>query len=203
MMTPPVKRMSAPSSGATQPPAITAAAPSRVPAAASAAPPSIPKPPAPQPIREEIDGNTYTNDTYGFQMFNPPGWEIVEDARSVLPGAITALGTIDQTTYLLVGTSPSAGSLQADLIASDRKLREMVENYRPLGDKVSNVAGLPAIERRFRGGVDGKDWSGTVVLIERGKELYTFFGMTYAGSDLVQIQENVIHRAITSVKFKP
>jgi hypothetical protein len=136
-------------------------------------------------------------------MFNPPGWEIVEDARSVLPGAITALGTIDQTTYLLVGTSPSAGSLQADLIASDRKLREMVENYRPLGDKVSNVAGLPAIERRFRGGVDGKDWSGTVVLIERGKELYTFFGMTYAGSDLVQIQENVIHRAITSVKFKP
>src|ERR1700758_2202368 len=115
-------------------------------------------------------------------MFRPPGWDVIEEARSVLPGAIAALGTSDQTTYLLVGAGPSAGSLEADLKVSDRKLNEMGENYRPLGDKTSTIAGLPAIERRFRGGVDGKDWSGTVVLIERGKELYTIFGMTYAGS---------------------
>jgi len=155
----------------------------------------------PEPIRESIDGNTYKNDSYGFQMFRPPGWDIIEDARTTLPGAIAALGTSDQTTYLLIGASPSAGTLDADLKASDRKLKEMVENYRPLGDKASTVAGLPAIERRFRGAVDGKDWSGTVVLIERGKQLYTIFGMTYAGTDLVQIQENVIHRSITSLKF--
>lgn len=134
-------------------------------------------------------------------MFRPPGWDIIADARTTLPGAIAALGTSDQTTYLLIGASPSAGSLDADLKASDRKLKEMVENYRPLGDKPSTVSGLPAIERRFRGAVDGKDWSGTVVLIERGKILYTIFGMTYAGTDLVQIQENVIHRTITSLKF--
>ena len=131
----------------------------------------------------------------------PPGWEIIEDARTTLPGAIAALGTNDQTTYLLIGASPSAGSLDADLKASDVKLKEMVENFRPLGDKKSTVAGLPAIERRFRGAVDGKDWSGTVVLVQRGKQLYTIFGMTYAGTDLVQIQENVIHRAITSLQF--
>lgn len=134
-------------------------------------------------------------------MFRPPGWEIIEDARTTLPGAIAALGTNDQTTYLLVGASPSAGSLDADLKASDVKLKEMVENYRPLGDKKTTVAGLSAIERRFRGAVDGKDWSGIVVLVQRGKQLFTIFGMTYAGTDLVQIQENVIHRAITSLQF--
>jgi len=60
---------------------------------------------------------------------------------------------------------------------------------------------LPAVERRFRGGADNKDWSGFVVVFERGKDLYTVLGMTYAASDLVQIQENVIHRAITSIEF--
>jgi hypothetical protein len=201
MMEPPTKR-SAPAAGAAKPPAIAATAPAPTPVAATAAAlPTIPKPLPPEPIRESIDGNTYRNDTYGFQMFRPPGWDIIEDARTTLPGAIAALGTSDQTTYLLIGASPSAGSLDADLKASDRKLKEMVENYRALGDKPSTVAGLPAIERRFRGAVDGKDWSGTVVLIERGKILYTIFGMTYAGTDLVQIQENVIHRTITSLKF--
>jgi hypothetical protein len=201
MMEPP-KMRSAPAATTAKPPAIAANAPGPTPAAATAAAlPTIPKPTPPEPIRESIDGNTYTNATYGFQMFRPPGWDIIADARTTLPGAIAALGTSDQTTYLLIGASPSAGTLDADLKASDRKLNEMVENYRPLGDKSSTVSGFPAVERKFRGAVDGKDWSGTVVLIQRGKILYTVFGMTYAGTDLVQIQENVIHRAITSLKF--
>lgn len=201
MMAPPTKRVSGSAAGAANPPAITA---TKAPGAAivpASAPPPIPKPAPPEPIREAIEGNTYTNDTYGFRMYRPPGWDIIADARTTLPGAIAALGTSDQTTYLLVGASASAGTLDADLKASDVKLKEMVENYRPLGDKKSTVAGMPAIERRFRGAVDGKDWSGTVVLLQRGKQLYTIFGMTYAGTDLVQIQENVIHRSITSLQF--
>jgi hypothetical protein len=39
------------------------------------------------------------------------------------------------------------------------------------------------------------------VFIPRGTQLYTIFGMTYADTDLVQIQENVIHRAISSLTF--
>jgi hypothetical protein len=202
MMEPPTKK-SAPGAGAAaKPPAIAATAPAATPASATAAAlPTIPKPKPPEPIHESIDGNIYKNDTYGFEMFRPPGWYIIEDARTTLPGAIAALGTSDQTTYLLIGASPSAGTLLEDLKASDVKLKEMVENYRSLGDQMTTVGGLPALQRRFRGAVDGKDWSGTVVLIERGKQLYTIFGMTYAGTDLVQIQENVIHRTITSLKF--
>jgi hypothetical protein len=200
MMAPPSRKPAPATATGANPPAIGAKTPMPTPVSLASTP-LPPKPQPPEPIRESITGNTYTNDTYGFRMFRPPGWEIIADARTTLPGAIAALGTNDQTTYLLIGASPSAGSLDADLKASDVKLKEMVENYRALGDKKSNVAGLPAIERRFRGAVDGKDWSGTVVLVQRGKQLYTIFGMTYAGSDLVQIQENVIHRAITSLQF--
>jgi hypothetical protein len=64
-----------------------------------------------------------------------------------------------------------------------------------------NIAGTEAVERKFRGSVDDKDWSGTVVFFARGGQLYTIFGMTVADTDLVQIQENVIARAISSLQF--
>jgi len=37
--------------------------------------------------------------------------------------------------------------------------------------------------------------------VSRGARLYTIFGMTRADNDLVQIQENVIARAISSLQF--
>ncbi|MFZ0908325.1 MAG: hypothetical protein WA766_19630 [Candidatus Acidiferrales bacterium] len=172
------------------------------PAVAAAKPPAPPKP-VDEPIREEASGNSYSNLTYGFRMFKPPTWEIVEGARKTLPGTIAALGTADETTYLLIGTSPAPGSLDADLKSSDVKLREMFDNYRPLGDDRLTISGTNAIERKFRGTIDTQEWSGVVVLLERGKQTYTILGMTVANSDLVQIQENVIHRAISSLQFNP
>jgi hypothetical protein len=49
--------------------------------------------------------------------------------------------------------------------------------------------------------VDDKDWSGVVVYLPRDTHVYTIFGMTLADTDLVQIQENVIARAIASLQF--
>jgi hypothetical protein len=37
--------------------------------------------------------------------------------------------------------------------------------------------------------------------VPHGTRIYTIFGMTYADTDLVQIQENVISRAISSLQF--
>jgi hypothetical protein len=39
------------------------------------------------------------------------------------------------------------------------------------------------------------------VLVPHGSQLFTIFGMTIADTDLVQIQENVIARAISSLQF--
>jgi hypothetical protein len=156
---------------------------------------------APEPMREEVSGNLYTNDTYGFRMYKPPTWKLIEGARTILPGSITALGTDDQNTYLLIGQEPSGKSLANDIATTEQRLHEVMENFRPLGEKQVMISGVSATERRFRGSVDARDWSGIVVYIPRGARVYTIFGMTLADTDLVQIQENVISRAITSLQF--
>lgn len=159
------------------------------------------KPPDPGPIREKVDGSAYVNESYGFRMYKPPDWKVIEGARSVLPGAIAALGTNDQTTYLLIGAAPAGKSITVDIDATDQRLHSVMDNFRPISEMHVNISGTQAIERKFRGSVDQKDWSGTVVYLTRDGEFYTIFGMTLAETDLVQIQENVISRAISSIKF--
>jgi hypothetical protein len=172
------------------------------PVSAPAPQPSAPaKPAAPEPMREQVVGNTYTNETYGFQMYKPPTWKVIEGARTLLPGSITAMGTDDQTTYLLIGQEPAGKSLNSDMDATDHRLREILDNFRPIDEKRLTIAGVSAIERHFRGSVDQKDWSGVVVYVPRDTHVYTIFGMTLADTDLVQIQENVISRAISSLQF--
>ena len=168
---------------------------------ASAPPSAAAPPPAPEPMREEVTGNNYVNETYSFRMYKPPTWEVIEGARALLPGSITAMGTNDQTTYLLIGQQPAGKSVASDMDATERRLQEIMENFRPLDEKHITISGIPAIERHFRGRVDQRDWSGVVVCIPRDARLYTIFGMTVADTDLVQIQENVIARAISSLQF--
>jgi len=158
-------------------------------------------PPAPEPMREEVNGNSYVNDTYGFRMYKPPTWNVIEGARALLPGSITAMGTNDQTTYLLIGQQPAGKSVANDMDATERRLQEIMDNFRPLDEKQITISGIPAVERHFRGRVDQRDWSGVVVCIPRNARLYTIFGMTVADTDLVQIQENVIARSIASLQF--
>jgi len=157
----------------------------------------------PQPIRERVSGNTYTNDTYEFQMYKPPDWQVMDGARSVLPGAIAAMGTDDQSTYLVVGQEPAGKSASADAAAMEQRLSDILTNYRPLDDEHLTVAGAPVIAHHFRGGMDQHDWSGFVVFLPHSGKQYTIFGMTRADNDLVQIQENVIRRAMSSFQFLP
>lgn len=134
-------------------------------------------------------------------MYKPPAWQVIEGARSIMPGAIAAMGTSDQTTYLLIGQQAPGKSLASDIDAAERRLREIMDNFRPLGEKRVTISGVTAIEHTFRGSVDKHDWSGIVAFVPFGTHLYTVFGMTSADSDLVQIQENVISRTISSLQF--
>jgi hypothetical protein len=185
-----------PATNAPAPSSATANVPAPIPT-----PPAPAKPAAPEPMREEVSGNNYVNETYGFRMYKPPAWKVIEGARTLLPGSITAMGTDDQTTYLLIGQQNSAQSVTVNMDATERRLRDIMENFRPLDEKHIIVSGIPAVERHFRGSVDQRDWSGVVVYIPHDSHFYTIFGMTIADTDLVQIQENVIARAISSLQF--
>ncbi len=169
--------------------------------AAPVASATAPKPAAPEPIKEAVIGNMYTNETYRFHMYKPPDWDVIATAPKVLPGAITAMGTGDDMTYLLIGQEQAGKSLATDMDTTEKRLRDVMVNFRALDDKQITVSGATATEHRFRGSVDQHDWSGVVVLVPRGEKLFTIFGMTRADNDLVQIQENVIARAISSLQF--
>ncbi|MBI3405603.1 MAG: hypothetical protein HY046_09115 [Acidobacteria bacterium] len=184
--------------GNTQPPssAETNSAPVPPPAA------KVKNSPPPEPVvREEVDKTNYTNFTYGFKMYKPPRWNVIEGAHKTLPSAVVAMGTTDEQTILVVGREVSKGSLDAQASAAEKRLKEIYENYRPMGEQHTVVAGVPAVQKKFRGMVGENDWSGVIVSLSRGNEFFTILGMTYADSDLIQIQENVIARTIASLEF--
>ena len=152
-------------------------------------------------IRDEIRGNLYVNLTYGFQMYKPPSWDLIPDARKALPDAVAALGTSDQTTLLVIGLEHTKDSLDAHSAATDKALSGVYENYRLISTRHVTVAGLPAVEQRSRGTADGHDWSVVLLTFLRGNDAFTLLGMTWADSDLIQVQENVIAKTVNSLTF--
>ena len=167
----------------------------------SAAQPAAPKEPEPPAMREDIQGNLYTNYTHGFKMYKAPSWDLIEDARKALPNAIVALGTENESTLLVVGQEKTKEPLEPAAGAVEKRLSDIYDNYRRISQRKTTVGGLPAVEYNYRGLADGHDWSGTLAVIARGPEIFTVLGMTYADDDLIQIQENVISRAIASLDF--
>ena len=118
-----------------------------------------------------------------------------------MPEAITALGTSDGSTMLVIGRDTQGGALNARAAATAQQLQQVYDHYRPVSSRPLIIAGLAATEQRFRGRAEGHDWSVTVVTLERGSEVFTILGMTYADSDLIQLQENVIAKSIGSLQF--
>jgi len=165
---------------------------------AAPAPPKEPEIPA---NREEIQGNYYTNYTHGFRMYKAPSWSLIEDARKALPNAIVAMGTANESTLMVVGQEKTKDSLDAAAGAVEKRLHDVYDNYQRLSERKTIVGGLPAVEYHYRGLADDHAWSGTLVVVARGADILTVLGMTYADTDLIQIQENVIARSIASFSF--
>ena len=168
------------------------------PAAAAPAPPKEPELPA---NKEGIQGNLYTNYTHGFKMYKAPSWSLIEEARGALPNAIVAMGTSNESTLLVVGEEKTKEPLDTAAAAVEKRLHDVYANYQRLSERKSVVGGMPAVEYKYRGKADDHDWSGRLVVVARGKDMFTVLAMTYADSDLIQIQENVIARAIASLDF--
>jgi hypothetical protein len=166
--------------------------------AATPVPPKEPEVPA---NREEVLGNLYTNYTHGFRMYKAPSWSLIEEARGALPNAIVAMGTSNESTLLVVGEEKTKEPLDIAAAAVEKRLQDVYANYQRLSQRKSMVGGLPAVEYQYRGKADEHDWSGKLVVVARGKDMFTVLAMTYADSDLIQIQENVISRAIGSLDF--
>ena len=161
-------------------------------------PPKDPEVPA---NREQIQGSLYTNYTHGFRMYKAPSWNLIEEARSALPNAIVAMGTSNESTLMVVGEEKTKEPLETAAAAVEKRLHDVYTGYQRVSQRKTVVGGLPAVEYQYRGKADDHDWSGKLVVVARGNEILTVLGMTYADSDLIQIQENVIARTIASLDF--
>jgi len=142
-----------------------------------------------------VQGNTYTNHVYGFKMYKAPSWQLIDDATE-LPNAIVAMGTPNESTLLVVGREKTRQPLDAAANVVEKRLHDVYEDYKQTSQRRTVVGGLPAVEYRYRGKAEEHDWSGTLVVVSRGGDILTALGMTYADTDLIQIQENVIAKAI-------
>ena len=197
-------RPSLPTSGSVEkvtPPQIKANTGPATSVAAIAQPPAPPKEPELPANHEEVQGTQYTNFSHGFRMYKAPSWSLIEDARRALPNAIVAMGTSNESTLMVVGQEKLKDSLDSTASSVEKRLKEIYTNYRLISQRKMAVGGAPATEYKYRGTADEHDWSGTLVVVGRGKDVLTILGMTYADSDLIQIQENVIARAIASTSF--
>jgi hypothetical protein len=168
--------------------------------ATATAPPPPPKEELPA-NREEIQGNLYINHEFAFRMYKAPSWQLIDGAGQTLPNAIVAMGTPNESTLLVVGHEKSKESLETTAGAVEKRLHDVYDNYRLISERKTVVGGQPAVEYRYQGLADEHDWSGTLSVVPHGGEFLTVLGMTFADTDLIQIQENVITRAIASLDF--
>ena len=177
---------------------------SAAPANAMASSPATPAPPKEPEVpanREQIQGSLYTNYTHGFRMYKAPSWNLIEEARNALPNAIVAMGTSNESTLMVVGEEKTKEPLETAAAGVEKRMHDVYTGYQRLSQRKTMVGGLPAVEYQYRGKADDHDWSGKLVVVARGNEILTVLGMTYADSDLIQIQENVIARTIASLDF--
>jgi len=181
-------------------PTIQGAPPASNEVASTVAPLAPPKEAQNPIVPEEVQGNLYTNHAYGFRMYKAPSWQLITDATA-LPNAIVAMGTSNESTLMVVGHEKTKQPLDAAATNVEKRLHEVYDDYRQISRQKTLVGGLPAVQYRYRGKADEHDWSGTLVVVARGTDIFTALGMTYADSDLIQIQENVISRAIGSLDF--
>ncbi|HZV59463.1 MAG TPA: hypothetical protein VFF42_03930 [Candidatus Eremiobacteraceae bacterium] len=198
---PPTKAANNPAS-ITNAPALKATAKPPATTLVTTSQPAKPKEIEPPGNHETLQGNIYINYTHRFQMYKPPSWKLLDDAGKEIPNAIVAMGTVNESTLMVVGSEKTKGSLDATAVDVEKRLRETYGNYRRISQRKTVAGGFPAVEIHYRGLADEHDWSGTLLVVSRGEDIFSVLGMTYSESDLIQIQENVIARAISSLEFK-
>jgi hypothetical protein len=192
-------------------PAASAEAPKA--AAQSTAPPATPKAPAPLPvsrpldqplperIEERVEGNSYTNYTFHFTMYKPPGWRLHEDVPRETGRAIVAMGPEDEQTLLIVDRQVWSGPPDLKRGTTETNLRSTYQDYQRLSESPLQLDGRPAVRRDFTGVMEGAEWHGVSVHVVEGNTVFGILGLTSA--ETFQFQQALLDKMINSFRFLP
>lgn len=181
-------------------------------AAAEAVPSPLRTPPPPRPatirerrlpgtrMEERVEGNTYVNESFRFELFKPPTWRVLDERASSIPSAVTALGTPDESTVLVVGSVLYEAPPSAYASVLDSALRQNYAEFAAGPEEQIQVAGRPAIRRSFRGVAGGHEWHGLVVNLANGAEHYGIIGITR--DEAFQFKQGVLSKVMNSFRFR-
>jgi hypothetical protein len=182
-------------------------------AAQSTASPATPEAPAPPPvsrpldqplpaeIQERVEANSYTNDTFHFTMYKPPGWRIHEDVPRETGRAIVAMGPEDEQTLLIVDRQVWSGPPDLKRDTTETNLRSTYQDYQRLSESPMQLDGRPAVRRDFTGLMEGVEWHGVSVRVVEGKMVFGMLGLTSA--ETFQFQQALLNKMINSFRFLP
>ncbi len=159
-------------------------------------------PAIPTRIIEQVTRTRYVNHTYRFQLYKPPTWRSYPTMVRPQKALVAALGTPDEATLLLIGRERYTGDLLSYARLAEPSLQELYQDYRKLAEVPTQVAGLPALERRFTGTTEGRFWTGMAIYFARGREYFTVLGVT-AASETVGFQQAILRKVVNSLVFFP
>jgi hypothetical protein len=153
----------------------------------------------PANLQEHVDSNTYVSDSFQFSMFKPPDWKTFEGVSKETGSGITAMGTDDEQTLLVVDRQVWSGtpSLASDSI--EAKLRQTYQEYHRISEQPVTCDGQPAIRRTFTGIVDGAEWHGVAVHVIHGNTVFGIIGLTSA--ETFQFQGAIFNKIIRTFHF--
>jgi hypothetical protein len=159
-------------------------------------------PAIPTRIIEQVTRTRYVNHTYRFQLYKPPTWRSYPTMVRPQKALVAALGTPDEATLLLIGRERYTGDLLSYARLAEPSLQRLYQDYRKLAEVPTQVAGLPALERRFTGTTEGRFWTGMAIYFARGREYFTLLGVTAAG-ETVGFQQAILRKVVNSLAFFP
>jgi hypothetical protein len=157
--------------------------------------------PLPARIAERVEGNSYTNDTFHFTMYKPPGWRLHEDVPRETGRAIVAMGPEDEQTLLIVDRQVWSGPPDLKRDTTETNLRSTYQDYQRLSESSLQLDGRPGVRRDFTGVMEGAEWHGVSVHVVEGNTVFGILGLTSA--ETFQFQQALLNKIINSFRFLP
>ncbi len=151
-------------------------------------------------MEEHVDGTTYFNDSFGFQMYKPPGWKPLPETSGTIPSAVVVLGTEDEATVMIVGTVLFDGPPAVYAATITDSLKRVYPDFEMLPGEQTEVAGHPAARCGFTGSSAGRAWHGMIVNFADGQVQYALIGMT--SEENYQFKSTVLGKIVTSFRLR-
>ena len=103
------------------------------------------------PVRESLDGTTYTNHTADFKLVVPKGWTTAPEMASKSTDIVAALKSPDQIYFLLVTPEKFVGTFGTYKVLVETQLQTKFKDYQKVSESTVQIDGKSATRLIWRG----------------------------------------------------